>query len=61
MYLSSFRLSLCSILYLSAGNAQNLCEERNVQNKSISKEVEDGEHNRKSATSLILFEEVKFK
>ncbi|XP_042689029.1 ATPase family AAA domain-containing protein 5 isoform X1 [Centrocercus urophasianus] len=40
------------------GNAQNLCEERNVQNKSISKEVEDGEHNRKSATSLILFEEV---
>ncbi|XP_021270717.1 ATPase family AAA domain-containing protein 5 isoform X2 [Numida meleagris] len=40
------------------GNAQNLCEEKNVQIKSISKEVEEGEHNRKSATSLILFEEV---
>uniref|UniRef100_A0A8C3LYM1 ATPase family AAA domain containing 5 n=1 Tax=Chrysolophus pictus TaxID=9089 RepID=A0A8C3LYM1_CHRPC len=40
------------------GNAQNLCEEKNVQIKSKSKEVEDGEHNRKSATSLILFEEV---
>lgn len=40
------------------GNAQNLWEEKNVQIKSISKEIEDGEHNRKSATSLILFEEV---
>uniref|UniRef100_A0A8C2UK84 ATPase family AAA domain containing 5 n=1 Tax=Coturnix japonica TaxID=93934 RepID=A0A8C2UK84_COTJA len=40
------------------GNAQNLWEEKNVHIKSISKEVEDGEHSRKSATSLILFEEV---
>ncbi|XP_072207988.1 ATPase family AAA domain-containing protein 5 isoform X2 [Excalfactoria chinensis] len=40
------------------GNAQNLWEEKNVQIKSISKEGEDGEHSRKSATSLILFEEV---
>ncbi|NXC37996.1 ATAD5 protein, partial [Penelope pileata] len=40
------------------GNVQNSCEEKDAQIKSISKEVEGGEHNRKSATSLILFEEV---
>ncbi|NWQ58882.1 ATAD5 protein, partial [Neopipo cinnamomea] len=40
------------------GNTQNSLEERNdAQIKSISKD-EGGEHNRKSATSLILFEEV---
>ncbi|KAM4673032.1 ATPase family AAA domain-containing protein 5 isoform 2-T2 [Amazona ochrocephala] len=42
-----------------AGNAQNSLEEKkDAQIKSINKEVEGGEHNRKSATSLILFEEV---
>ncbi|NXE75139.1 ATAD5 protein, partial [Cochlearius cochlearius] len=41
------------------GNTQNSCEEKeDTQIKSINKEVEGGEHNRKSATSLILFEEV---
>ncbi|NXG49662.1 ATAD5 protein, partial [Psilopogon haemacephalus] len=41
------------------GNTQNSCEEKkNDQIKSINKEVEGGEPNRKSATSLILFEEV---
>ncbi|NXX60878.1 ATAD5 protein, partial [Scopus umbretta] len=41
------------------GNTQNSCEEKkDLQIKSINKEVEGGEHNRKSATSLILFEEV---
>ncbi|XP_065591544.1 ATPase family AAA domain-containing protein 5 [Cyrtonyx montezumae] len=40
------------------GNAQNSCEEKDVQLKPMNKEVEEGEHNRKSATSLILFEEV---
>ncbi|XP_065549987.1 ATPase family AAA domain-containing protein 5 isoform X2 [Lathamus discolor] len=43
----------------SAGNTQNSLEEKkDAQIKSINKEVEGGEHNRKSATSLILFEEV---
>ncbi|NXI40059.1 ATAD5 protein, partial [Galbula dea] len=40
------------------GNTQNSCEEKDAQIKAINKEVEGGEHNRKSATSLILFEEV---
>ncbi|KFV40282.1 ATPase family AAA domain-containing protein 5, partial [Gavia stellata] len=41
------------------GNTQNSCEEKkDAQIKSINKEAEGGEHNRKSATSLILFEEV---
>ncbi|NWQ96944.1 ATAD5 protein, partial [Burhinus bistriatus] len=41
------------------GNTQNSCKEKkDAQIKSINKEVEGGEHNRKSATSLILFEEV---
>ncbi|KFP79144.1 ATPase family AAA domain-containing protein 5, partial [Apaloderma vittatum] len=41
------------------GNTLNSCEERkDAPIKSINKEVEGGEHNRKSATSLILFEEV---
>ncbi|XP_072737286.1 ATPase family AAA domain-containing protein 5 isoform X1 [Ciconia boyciana] len=41
------------------GNTQNSCEEKkDAQIKSINKDVEGGEHNRKSATSLILFEEV---
>ncbi|NWW43008.1 ATAD5 protein, partial [Pedionomus torquatus] len=41
------------------GSTQNSCEEKkDAQVKSINKEVEGGEHNRKSATSLILFEEV---
>ncbi|XP_054077871.1 ATPase family AAA domain-containing protein 5 isoform X2 [Rissa tridactyla] len=41
------------------GNTQNSGEEKkDAQIKSINKEVEGGEHNRKSATSLILFEEV---
>ncbi|NWY57888.1 ATAD5 protein, partial [Chionis minor] len=40
-------------------NTQNSCEEKkDAQIKSINKEAEGGEHNRKSATSLILFEEV---
>ncbi|KFV83431.1 ATPase family AAA domain-containing protein 5, partial [Struthio camelus australis] len=40
-------------------NDQESCEEKkNPEIKSINKEVEGGEHNRKSATSLILFEEV---
>ncbi|KAM6317395.1 ATPase family AAA domain-containing protein 5 isoform 2-T2 [Podargus strigoides] len=40
------------------GNTQNTREEKkHAQIKSVNKEVE-GEHNRKSATSLILFEEV---
>ncbi|NWV14401.1 ATAD5 protein, partial [Ptilonorhynchus violaceus] len=42
----------------SRGNTQNSLEEKkDVQIKSLNKE-EGGEHNRKSATSLILFEEV---
>ncbi|NXP81357.1 ATAD5 protein, partial [Ramphastos sulfuratus] len=41
------------------GNTQNSHEEKkDAQMKSINKEVEGGEPNRKSATSLILFEEV---
>ncbi|XP_014805085.1 PREDICTED: ATPase family AAA domain-containing protein 5 isoform X1 [Calidris pugnax] len=41
------------------GSTQNSCEEKkDAQVKSINKEVEEGEPNRKSATSLILFEEV---
>ncbi|KFQ67686.1 ATPase family AAA domain-containing protein 5, partial [Phaethon lepturus] len=41
------------------GNTQNSLEEKkDAQIKSINKEIEGGEHNRKSATSLILFEEV---
>ncbi|XP_075575970.1 ATPase family AAA domain-containing protein 5 [Pelecanus crispus] len=41
------------------GNSQKSREEKkDAQIKSINKEVEGGEHNRKSATSLILFEEV---
>ncbi|NXW13697.1 ATAD5 protein, partial [Circaetus pectoralis] len=41
------------------GNTQDSCEEKkDAQMKPINKEVEGGEHNRKSATSLILFEEV---
>ncbi|OPJ88557.1 ATPase family AAA domain-containing protein 5 [Patagioenas fasciata monilis] len=41
------------------GNTQDSREEKkDAQIKSINKEVEGGEHNRKSATSLILFEEV---
>ncbi|XP_074967097.1 ATPase family AAA domain-containing protein 5 [Phalacrocorax aristotelis] len=40
-------------------NTQKSCEEKkDAPVKSINKEVEGGEHNRKSATSLILFEEV---
>ncbi|NXE17830.1 ATAD5 protein, partial [Ardeotis kori] len=41
------------------GNTQDSCEEKkDAQIKSLNKEVEGGEYNRKSATSLILFEEV---
>ncbi|NXN64110.1 ATAD5 protein, partial [Himantopus himantopus] len=41
------------------GNTQNSREEKkDAQIKSINKELEGGENNRKSATSLILFEEV---
>ncbi|XP_054702447.1 ATPase family AAA domain-containing protein 5 [Grus americana] len=41
------------------GNTQNSHEEKkDAQIRSINKEVEREEHNRKSATSLILFEEV---
>ncbi|XP_008935808.1 PREDICTED: ATPase family AAA domain-containing protein 5, partial [Merops nubicus] len=41
------------------GKTQNSCEEKkDAEIKSVNKEVEGGEHNRKSATSLILFEEV---
>ncbi|NXJ90162.1 ATAD5 protein, partial [Corythaixoides concolor] len=41
------------------GNTQNSLEEKEgAQIKSINKEAGGGEHNRKSATSLILFEEV---
>ncbi|KAM6376837.1 ATPase family AAA domain-containing protein 5 [Pluvialis apricaria] len=41
------------------GNTQNSCEEKkDAQIKSIDKQLEGGENNRKSATSLILFEEV---
>ncbi|NXJ44870.1 ATAD5 protein, partial [Spizaetus tyrannus] len=41
------------------GNTQDSCEEKkDAQMKPINKEVEGGEHSRKSATSLILFEEV---
>ncbi|NWS55940.1 ATAD5 protein, partial [Chunga burmeisteri] len=41
------------------GNTQNSLEEKkDAQIKSINKEAEGGEHNRKNATSLILFEEV---
>ncbi|NXX87157.1 ATAD5 protein, partial [Urocolius indicus] len=41
------------------GSAQNSSEEKkDAQIKSVNKEVEGGEPNRKSATSLILFEEV---
>lgn len=54
---SSF--TFCPILH-PAGNTQNSHEEKkDAQIKSINKEVEGGEHNRKTATSLILFEEVK--
>ncbi|NXW57869.1 ATAD5 protein, partial [Eurystomus gularis] len=41
------------------GNTQNSRgEKKDAQVTSVNKEVEGGEHNRKSATSLILFEEV---
>ncbi|XP_010123668.1 PREDICTED: ATPase family AAA domain-containing protein 5, partial [Chlamydotis macqueenii] len=41
------------------GDTQDSCEEKkDAQIKSLNKEVEGGEYNRKSATSLILFEEV---
>ncbi|NXK03305.1 ATAD5 protein, partial [Herpetotheres cachinnans] len=41
------------------GNTQKSLEEKkDTEIRSINKEVEGGEHNRKSATSLILFEEV---
>ncbi|NXS54418.1 ATAD5 protein, partial [Brachypteracias leptosomus] len=41
------------------GNTQNSREEKkDTQIMSVNKEAEGGEHNRKSATSLILFEEV---
>ncbi|NXY85284.1 ATAD5 protein, partial [Alcedo cyanopectus] len=41
------------------GNTLNAHEEKkDAQIKSVNKEAEGGEHNRKSATSLILFEEV---
>lgn len=57
----SVLLYFCSFLHPPAGNTQDSREEKkDAQIKSISKEVEGGEHNRKSATSLILFEEVKF-
>ncbi|XP_035198447.1 ATPase family AAA domain-containing protein 5 isoform X2 [Oxyura jamaicensis] len=46
------------VLHRSAVNVQSSSEEKDAQMKSINKEVEGGEHNRKSATSLILFEEV---
>ncbi|XP_025923241.1 ATPase family AAA domain-containing protein 5 isoform X3 [Apteryx rowi] len=40
-------------------NNQDSCEEKkDAEIKSVNKEAEGGEHNRKSATSLILFEEV---
>ncbi|NXF75802.1 ATAD5 protein, partial [Sclerurus mexicanus] len=46
------------VIHLSAGNTQNSLEERkDAQIKPLNKE-EGGEHTRKSATSLILFEEV---
>ncbi|KFQ74293.1 ATPase family AAA domain-containing protein 5, partial [Phoenicopterus ruber ruber] len=40
------------------GNTQNSEEKKDAEIKTINKEVEGGEQNRKSATSLILFEEV---
>ncbi|XP_068511085.1 ATPase family AAA domain-containing protein 5 isoform X2 [Anas acuta] len=46
------------VLHQSAGSLQSSSEEKDAQIKSTNKEVEGGEHNRKSATSLILFEEV---
>lgn len=63
MHIKCFQSShiSCSILCPSAGNTQDSCEEKkDAQMKPINKEVGGGEHNRKSATSLILFEEVKF-
>lgn len=57
--LNGFTPPSCSIIHPSAGNTQNSLEvKKDAQIKSINKE--EGEHNRKSATSLILFEEVKF-
>lgn len=50
-----------SVLHQSAGSLQSSSEEKDAQIKSTNKEVEGGEHNRKSATSLILFEEVKYR
>lgn len=49
-----------SVLHQSAGSLQSSSEEKDAQIKSTNKEV-GGEHNRKSATSLILFEEVKYR
>lgn len=57
--LNGFTPPSCSIIHPSAGNTQNSLEvKKDTQITSINKE--EGEHNRKSATSLILFEEVKF-
>lgn len=57
--LNGFTPPSCSIIHPSAGNTQNSREvKKDAQMKSINEE--GGEHNRKSATSLILFEEVKF-
>lgn len=64
MHIKWFQSSFTSysFLHVSAGNTQDSHEEKkDAQIKSINKEVEGGEHNRKSATSLILFEEVKFR
>uniref|UniRef100_A0A8V5H6B7 Uncharacterized protein n=1 Tax=Melopsittacus undulatus TaxID=13146 RepID=A0A8V5H6B7_MELUD len=41
-----------------SSDGNSLEEKKDAQIKSINKEAEGGEHNRKSATSLILFEEV---
>jgi len=59
--LYGFSSPSCSILCPSAGNTQNSHEEKkDAQFKAVNKEAEGGDHNRKNATSLILFEEVKF-
>lgn len=58
--LNGFAPPSSSIMHPSAGNTQNSLQvKKDAYIKSINKE-EGGEHNRKSATSLILFEEVKF-
>ncbi|XP_062447586.1 ATPase family AAA domain-containing protein 5 [Rhea pennata] len=60
--ISSKRKNNDGIVTLQEKNKENnrdLCEEKkNAEFKSVNKEVEEGEHNRKNATSLILFEEV---